>query len=289
MHAFRKIVFVLLIAGFILACAITSTPTVAPNQPGVATIVASTMQSYTAVPNPNDVVYNNISLIIPPGIATNALTGTVPAITDEQQYGPWALAPEHVKILFDNYSPFTGFLNAELLVYPARDFSSISDMAKENIRKLQAIADKTAQPTSENMPAIPFFNAGQVIAAQIQAVSFKNGTGVRLVTQYDNGIVPISNNELFYHFQGLTSDGKYYIIAVLPTSADFLPADDTKYTIDSPTALDFPLFYKANPTGDDFKAYFQAVTDKLNTTPEENYKPSLRTLDALIQSITITP
>jgi len=289
MHNFWKVMFAFVTASLILACGIASAPsTTTPPQQNVATIVAATMQSYAAVSNPNDVVYGNVSLIIPQGLATNALAGTVPALTDTQQWSPWDVAPGHIKILVDNYAQFSN-QDAEILVYPAQEFESTSDMVKENIQRLQALENKSALLAAENMPSIPFFNAGQVFAAQMQMVSFEDGAGVRLVTQYASGIVPVNNSELFYHFQGLTNDGKYYVIAILPTSADFLPPDETKYTIDSPTVLDFPGYYKPNATGDDFKAYFKAVTDKLNTVPPQNFKPPLTTLDAFIQSITITP
>ncbi|HUI90147.1 MAG TPA: hypothetical protein VLX61_15620 [Anaerolineales bacterium] len=285
--AFRITVFLASIA-IVMACSF-SAPGAAPSESDVATVVASTLQAHVAATNFNNVTYGNVSLSIPEGLATNALTGTVPALTDSQQWSPWAVAPEHIEILLDNYSQLSFYQHPQILIYPAQDFSSMSDQVKENIRRLQGIANRSIPLAAENMPGIPFFNAGQAIAAQMQTISFKDGVGVRLVTQYANGIAPINNSALFYHFQGLTGDGKYYIIATLPTSADFLPADETKYTIDSPGILDFPGYYKSNPTGDDFKAYFQAVADKLNATSPANFKPSLPTLDALIQSISVNP
>ena len=44
--------------------------------------------------------------------------------------------------------------------------------------------------------------------SQVQYLDFKNGTGVRYLTQFDQGILPINNYELVYTYQGLTSDGK---------------------------------------------------------------------------------
>ena len=236
------------------------------------------------------VSYQNVSLVIPEGLATNALVGTVPALTDAQKWSPWDIAPQHIRILLDNYSPCCTFHPAEIRVYPAQAYADISPTsANEDISRLKSILHDGAPLTKENMPLIPFFNAGQVIAAQMNTLSFKDGSGVRLITQYDNGITPINNSGLFYHFQGLTSDQKYLVIVILPITADFLPPDTTQYTIDNPTVMDFPGYYKPNATGDDFTAYFQAVTDKLNATPAEGFTPSLSTLDALVQSINITP
>lgn len=235
------------------------------------------------------VSYKNVSFTMAKELATNTLVGTVPALTSEQNWSPWDIAPEHIKILLDNYAECCSFQTAEILVYPAQEYAAVSATSvSENIRRLQAISSNSAPLTAENMPSVPFFNAGQVIAAQMKTISFKNGSGVRLVTQYDNGIVPITNKGLFYHFQGLTNDGKYYIVAILPTSIKSLPPDDTQYTINTPTVTDFPGYYKPNASGDDFTAYFKAVTDTLDHASPDSFQPTLARLDTLIQSLTVT-
>ncbi len=264
----------------ILACGFGAPA--APSQSDVATVVASTVQAHTAVPNFNNVTYGNVSLTIPRGLATNALTGTVPALTDSQQLGPWAIAPEHIEILLDNYSQVTFYQRPQILVYPAEDFSSMSDQVKENIRRVQGIVNKTIPLAAENMPGIPFFNAGQVIAAQMQTISFKNGAGVRLVTQYGNGIAPVSNSGLFYHFQGLTSDGKYYIIATLPTQLPFLPIDNNPSSPIPSGGIPFP---QNNASGPDFENYYSQITNLINAAQPDQFSPTLTSLDALIQSI----
>lgn len=285
-----KLACLILTLSFGVVSCNSGTPANTTAQPNVSTVVAQTLQASTAAaPDPNHVAYSNVSLNIPQGLATNALTGTVPALTDEQMYGPWAIAPQHTKIVLDNYSGLTTFLDATIRVYPADEFSAVSDQVKENIRKLRGLIDKTLPLEKENIPSIPFFNAGKVIASQMQIISFKNGAGVRLITQYDNGIVAINKEELFYNFQGLTSDGKYYIIVILPSTPDFLPYDSTQHTIDSPTALDFPPYYNPNATADDLTAYFTAVTDKLNSLTPQDFRPSLSTLDELTQSLSINP
>ena len=192
----------------ILACdfgTITNTNSSTPTT--VSTIPAQT----------TNVSYGNVSLVIPDGLATNALTGTVPALTDSGQWSPWDIAPQYTRIVLDHYALCCSSHEAEIRVYPAQAYAEASPTSvSENIQRLQAILQNGASLTAENMPSVPFFNAGQVLAAQMQVVSFKDGSGVRLVTQYANGIAPASNAGLFYHFQGLTSNGKYYLIAILP-------------------------------------------------------------------------
>ncbi len=274
---FSKLFIAIAILPTILACGLGSAG--APSTPTAETI-----------PQNGFVLYRNVSLTIPKGLATNALVGTVPALTEGEGLAPWDVAPEHTKILLDHYAQGYSMHDAQIRVYPAQEYAelAIGDVGGQ-IRRVQALTSNAAPLTAENMPAIPFFNAGQTIAAQMQILQFKNGSGIRLVTQYNNGITPISDYGLFYHFQGLTSDGKYYVIAILPTSTDFLPPDETAYTIETPTVMDFPGFYKPDASFKDFTAYYQAITGALNSTSPDAFYPPLPQLDLLIQSLSITP
>jgi hypothetical protein len=131
-----------------------------------------------------------------------------------------------------------------------------------------------------------------MFSAQAKVIGFNGGTGAREITQYGQAVGPASNGGTFYHFQGLTSDGKYYVIAILPIGASFLlPAN--QLSGDDPNAalpadgVPFPGYTSMNPA--DYEEYFQAVVDKLNAATPDAFTPSLALLDALIQSITITP
>jgi hypothetical protein len=129
---------------------------------------------------------------------------------------------------------------------------------------------------------VPFFNAGPLIAAGIQRISFENGGGVRALTEYAQYAAPINNHELFYHFQGLTKDGKYYVIAILPVTAPVL-AEDEKPDAAVP-AEGVPIPPNIGPND----VYYFAVTEKLNSLAPDSYAPSLNTLDTLIQSILLS-
>jgi len=88
---------------------------------------------------------------------------------------------------------------------------------------------------------------------------------------------------LFYHFQGLMDDGKYYIIAVLPVTSSILAEDDKPEATIPEGGVAIPA-----ETGPD-QAYYDAVTNALNAMYEDSFNPSLFQLDALIQSIAVTP
>jgi len=84
---------------------------------------------------------------------------------------------------------------------------------------------------------------------------------------------------LFYYFHGITNDGNYYVQVVLPIQAPFLAPDNNPNS---------PLPQNGIPFHGD-QSYFSAVEQQLNATPPNQFSPSLSSLDALVQSITITP
>ena len=113
-------------------------------------------------------------------------------------------------------------------------------------------------------------------------ISFRNGKGIRALTEYAQYYAPINNNELLYQFAGLTDDEKYYIIAILPINAPFLAENEKP---DAPVPTDgVPIPTDIGPND----GYYAAITEKLVALDSESFMPSLTTLDALIQSILIT-
>jgi hypothetical protein len=236
----------------------------------------------STLPTGGTVTLNNVSMTLPLGVAKDALTEMVSANTDTNSSPWWEIAPAHLKFTLTGYQLQDKFLEPTITVYPADEYAKLDTPAADQIEKLKAIL-AGGPLTKEAMPLVPFFNAGPAFASHMQVIDFKNGRGVRMVTQYDQYPAPANNHELFYHFQGLTADGKYYIVAALPVTASIL-AEDEKPDAAIP-AGGVPL--PASGTGD--QAYFDAVTKALDAMYEDSFNPSLFQLDALIQSITVTP
>jgi hypothetical protein len=298
-------IFVSLALFGLLLSACASSPTTAG--PSVGTIVAATMQALTAaapqptvapptatLPSGISVSFENVSFIIPSGLALGANAEAVPAVTGDEQ-GPWGMAPAHVRFTFYGYYNVTAkFSVMEIAVYPAQEYAAINYGAGNSLPRLQAILAASAAPIDPaNLPRVPFFNAGPLFSAQVNVIEFASGSGVREVTQYGQAVGPAANNATFYHFEGLTRDGQYYIIVVLPVGAPFLVNPDGQFDLNDPNVglsadgVPFPGYTSMNPA--DYEDYFGAVADKLNASAPEIFSPSLTLLDALIQSITVTP
>lgn len=274
----------------------TFTPTarveVKPTEP--AQSVAATIQAWTAsapltspAPLPPasgvTVSFENINFILPSDVASNALSGIVPAVTEEA-WG-YANAPEHIKFQLDGYALYGSFHDAYILVYPAQEYAAVNEAAKESMARLQAILNGSAAPTAENLPAIAQFNAGQLFAAQIRVIQFQNGAGVRFLTEYGQYVATANNRDLFYQFQGLTGDGKYYILAVLPVAHPLLASDDNPETTPPSGGIPFPGYENESALTN----YYNNVVNLLNSAAPNVFTPPLASLDALMQSIRITP
>lgn len=255
----------------------------------VGTIVAMTMQALTSSPsqsvstpvqtNGMPVSYENVSFVIPNGMASGANPEKMTAV-DTNSGAPWEIAPTHLRFTLTGYQLQGKFFEPQIYVYPADEYAQVNSNAGEQIGRLKKAA--AGSPLlKETLPNVPFFNAAHIIAANIKLLNFQNGNGVRELTQYDQYPAPINNHELFYHFEGLTSDGKYYVIAILPITAPILAEDEKP---ESPVpAGGVPIPANTGPN----EVYYISVTQKLNGLSPDNYTPSLNALDALVQTILV--
>ncbi len=270
-------IFVFSIMALVLAsCNLPASATPGPQFETPAVTAVST------IPVGGVVTLNNVSMTLPLGVAKNAQTETVPANTDTNNSPWWEIAPAHLKFKLTGYQLQDKFLEPTITVYPADEYAKLDTIAPKQIEKLKAIL-AGGPLTKEAMPLVPFFNAGPAFASHMQVINFKNGRGVRMLTQYDQYPAPVNNHELFYHFQGLTNDGKYYIVAVLPVTASILAENDKPDAAIPPGGVPLPS------TGGGDQAYYASVTKALDAMYEDSFNPSLFQLDALIQSITVTP
>ena len=109
--------------------------------------------------------------------------------------------------------------------------------------------------------------------AQEKYIDFQNGSGIRYLTQYSQDITPITNQNLFYTFQGLTADGAYYVTATFPISA--------------PTLADEPAIDDWNAFGAGYQDYLTQTINDLNTLTSDEYEPDLALLDTMVQSLRV--
>jgi hypothetical protein len=150
---------------------------------------------------------------------------------------------------------------------------------------LQALLASPATPlTNDNLSTVPFNGAAaQQYAAKAQFIPFNGGNGVSMISQYAQFPGPILRDNSFYHYEGLTSDGKYFVAVLFPVT---LPLQSTS---ENPNADGLPNPYPSDITDTAaLTAYYQGITDHLTAASADSFQPSLTLLDALIQSITVS-
>jgi hypothetical protein len=302
-RSFPFILFALLAA--MLACSVQLTDNPAPQsgQPqDVATIVAATVQSLTqAAPAANPIPstdtspvppassgtpisFAGTSFTLPEGLA-GGTNNEVIQRTAGQDMAPWEIAPTYTKFTLLGYPLQGKFFEPQIMVYPAKDFAALSEPAANTIGNLQALLANPPNPLPSQIPFLPPFNAGEVFTAQAKIVPFKSGTGIRFLTEFAQYYAPVNNHELIYTFQGLTSDGEFYVSAILPVNTGFLAADSNP---DSPQPADGVPFPNYNDPNANFEGYYAAMIQKLNATAPQSFMPSLESLDTLVESLLVT-
>ncbi len=259
----------------LLACNLASGPGT-PSSPAAA----SPASAQAGLP----VSATPIRFIIPDGLAAGVTAETIDVVTD-QTGAPWDVAPAHLQLTLQDYALGSSFHVPQLFVYLAQQYASMNPAAAESLKRLQAVlANPGGSFTQDTLPRVPFFNAGQVFAAQQKVLHFTGGSGVRFVTQYGQDISPINNSGLFYDFQGLSDDGKYYIIAILPVSLPFLGADSDPSAAVPNGGVPFP---SSSASGSEYVNYYKQVAALIDAAPPDQFSPRLRVLDELAQSITV--
>jgi hypothetical protein len=286
---FIKFISLSVLAGLVLAaCGATApaapSPT-APATPVVAAALASvpTPLPATAVPtvaptvmptNLGTATFNHWSFNYDLTLAQQVTATTIPAQNPGPDAPYWAIVPAYDEFNFVGYPSRNTYHKPRIEIYAVDEFAAINPAAKDQIDRLkQLLNDAPAAPAE--IPLIPIFNAAQVFRSQIKYLNFQNGQGIRFVTQYDQAIIPINNREIFYTFQGLTSDGRYYIAAILPVATSALP-DTDQLSQEQEAAFN---------TASGFEAYLGQVVQTLNGLSPTDFTPNLDRLDALLQSL----
>lgn len=271
----QKLIALCMATLMIMACNIPSFATPAPQTETASPVATSTFDTGGVVS------LNNVSFTLPLGVASDAQSEMVSAATDTNTAPWWEIAPAHLKFTLTGYQLQGKFLEPRIFVYPAEEYAKLNSNAAEQIEKLKAVL-AGAPFTKESMPSW-VMNAGQLMTAKIQVIDFQSGRGVRFLTQYAQYPALINNRELFYLFHGLTNDGKYYIVATLPVTSSILAEDEKPESPVPAGGVQLPQGTLPN------QAYYDAVTKALDAMYEDSFNPSLFQLDALIQSITVTP
>ena len=266
-------------AAFLPAATETAVPTLRPTL--TAAPVHSPTPRITPTLSSREVDFENVQLILPANLARAVISRAKPEF---DRLGE--LYPAYTEFTLIGYGSKNTTFQPQVQIYPVQGLGSGATATVQELKELL-----TSRPASilrgAGIPILPTIPAGQLLDVQIQYLSFANGSGIRVLTQFAQDAGPIHNEGLVYIFQGLTDDQAHYISAFLPVSAAYLP-DHVLDPSDIPPidGVPYPQLSAQNFEAD-YSFYQNAASRKLNQTPAEEFTPSLDLLDDLIESIQI--
>ena len=138
---------------------------------------------------------------------------------------------------------FADYENLSGGIEPQTTFYLIDDMTKTSFGLLDValrLSDDTTNVSSGaakiedlymDSSFMPYQNKERIINILPEFLTFENGSGIRTVTGFDDPIQASgSASNLYYSFQGISSDGRYYISAVFPLMSVSLNGQSTSNT-----------------------------------------------------------
>lgn len=216
----------------------------------------------------------------------------VPARPAEPGPGvPWA-PPEHIVFTLapaggsQNHNPLGLYLpsEAQIHILPTAGLNVEVQPAVQALQELLAdpsklaayeVAGPEAGAAQPGLTMLPPSNAVANFRAQVEGITFAEGSGVGYLTQLSQGPVPVNNQDLFYTFQGLTDDGATYVAAYFPVTLPDLPDSQQLSEAEWGTLMA------------DWPGYLAQTLALLDEQPPAAFTPDLAALDELIRSLSV--
>jgi hypothetical protein len=213
---------------------------------------------------------------------SSVFSGVQPQIVPLQEgepdtYGWPGPVPETYRFDFQGYLLPQPWIQPQILVYPIPDYAWVNAPAGDIAAKLDSEL-RAVEVKLTSQPFLPMWNAGQVFSARPEIKLFQNGKGIRYLTCYAQAFVRIDAACLFYTFQGLSTDGKYYVSAILPVDLAALHSAEAD-----------GLWNAVQADTSQYDKYIQEMTRILASATPSDFTPDLDNLDELVQSLNVSP
>jgi heat shock protein HslJ len=220
------------------------------------------------------------TLMLPYSYKPNCVFGTP---YDDNPPGPTGL-PDHILVNFGVESPeVAGPEDPIIYIIPVAEYIQLWAQAgnlsvSHFIAMLEGLLESQLLPVpTAGMPILPFELVSGVPDLQVQGryLDITMGSGVRFITRFVQSPTPVASDspQMFYTFQGFSSDGDYLIAFFYPVTTDKIPSADRISEEELERA-------ELNT-----QAYMAGKTTELNALVASDWEPNLITLDAVIQSL----
>jgi hypothetical protein len=190
--------------------------------------------------------------------------------------------PAYIAFTFPTYEYKAMQYPPELRVYEVSGDMSGYTYPLNALGDLGPVLDQKPQPAG-------WYNAAPLHARQ-EYLDFANGSGVRGLVQYMQDRYFYTNNGLTYEFNGLTEDGRHFVLLRYPLSVPFLmelESPDPR-TNSNPQAIaipDWPSDFEQQ--GRIIEAYNAEALSLLEGMQDDGVLPNIAFLDALVRSLRV--
>lgn len=187
---------------------------------------------------------------------------TVPTSERAEDGKPLTTAKlQSAAIVFDQLRT-TNPLSPEMSVFPVSGLSAINteiyQKAVDLNTSLNTVNTQGLAALSGDLPVLPIQEKTQLMSAEMKTLAPQGIVGIRFLTAFDEAAIGVTNTNLVYAFQGITTDSANYVSVLFPISH---------------AALTAPV---ANPREYNWSAL-----------PEDGWTPRLSELDKIVESITV--
>lgn len=179
-------------------------------------------------------------------------------------------------------TPRVGASDGVVRVYPAAGLAGNELAAAELASLTSLLADRpdlatftavTDDGSGATLPFLPVVGAAQAFRARAAYVDMPALSGVTYITGFRQDVAPFVAADFIYTFQGLTSDGLWYVSAVFSVRPSMFP-DEIRARV-------------ANRIAERWAPYLRRTVATLDAATPESFTPSLTAVDALVASMTI--
>ena len=203
---------------------------------------------------------------------------------------PDSVAPRHILFKIKTSDKRR---ESSIYIFPIEDFRRMLAVSAETRNyfdeKIKDLKDATTDLKSrkdELMPRIPLWDGSQSIQVKLKQLPFQSGKGVIYLTQFDIEPSLINNEGLIYCFQGLTGDGKYYVLAEFAVELPFLPES---YQVFEFEEYNLPIYFYKEPEKNQkqYEKYTSKIAKRLEKLQQDEFDPNLNYFEELISTLKV--
>jgi hypothetical protein len=216
-----------------------------------------------------------VEFCFPTAIASGFSQAIIPEKPSNLDAAPWDFNPDTIEVVLTDYPVDNLYYAPTVLIYPVEDYKALGENIETIVINLETLlADQPPNPDA--VPFLPIANAAQMMQAKVSYLDFRNGSGVRFITQYGQGAAPISNDSAVYSYMGITDNGQYLISVTFPITHDLFYPD--VLTEPEEGWMSF---------AENFTSYINNMETALSIQPPESFTPNIQLLDEMMASFLI--